>query len=398
MSGTRGAPVVGVDMIGLPYPGAAPSRHRNGHGPPARAPHRGRSVDVRLRPDRLRPAPHRPRPLQPDLRRPAPLPELHRPAGALRVQHHRRRRQHHQAGERAGPDRARGGGRVRGALVGGHGRAGRPPPRRDPARHGVHRRHGGPGGRPAGSGAWPTRRSDGVYLNVDQVPGYGLLARSSLDSLQAGARVEANEEKRSPLDFALWKKAKEGEPSWESPWGAGPSGLAHRVRRHVARPARRRLRPPRRRPGPGLPPSRERAGPGGRRGPALRPALGAQRLGRGRRDEDVQVARQLHLADRPARPLRRPRLPAPGAAGALPLADRGDGADTLADAEKALDRLDGLARRFGRRRPARADARGYVVEGATPATARSRARWPRSMPAWTTTWTRRAPWPASSSW
>src|SRR5580658_6233785 len=54
--------------------------------------------------------------------------------------------------------------------------------------------------------------SDGVYLDVSQVDGYGLLALQSLDSLRSGARVEGSEEKRSPLDFALWKKAKEGEP------------------------------------------------------------------------------------------------------------------------------------------------------------------------------------------
>ena len=66
--------------------------------------------------------------------------------------------------------------------------------------------------------------SDGVYLEVEKVPGYGLLARQSLESLRAGARVEASEEKRSPLDFALWKKAKEGEPSWDAPWGAGRPG------------------------------------------------------------------------------------------------------------------------------------------------------------------------------
>ncbi len=66
--------------------------------------------------------------------------------------------------------------------------------------------------------------SDGVYLNVAQVPGYGLLARQPLESLQAGARVEAVEEKRSPLDFVLWKKAKAGEPSWDSPWGLGRPG------------------------------------------------------------------------------------------------------------------------------------------------------------------------------
>ena len=64
----------------------------------------------------------------------------------------------------------------------------------------------------------------GVYLSVLDVPGYGLLARQPLESLRAGARIEADEEKRSPLDFVLWKKAKEGEPSWEAPWGAGRPG------------------------------------------------------------------------------------------------------------------------------------------------------------------------------
>jgi cysteinyl-tRNA synthetase len=65
---------------------------------------------------------------------------------------------------------------------------------------------------------------DGVYLEISKVDGYGLLAQQSLESLQSGARVEANEDKRSPLDFALWKKAKEGEPSWQSPWGRGRPG------------------------------------------------------------------------------------------------------------------------------------------------------------------------------
>jgi cysteinyl-tRNA synthetase len=66
--------------------------------------------------------------------------------------------------------------------------------------------------------------SDGVYLDVAQVAGYGLLALQDLDSLRAGARVEANEEKRSPLDFALWKLAKPGEPSWPAPFGDGRPG------------------------------------------------------------------------------------------------------------------------------------------------------------------------------
>ena len=66
--------------------------------------------------------------------------------------------------------------------------------------------------------------SDGAYLSVDAVPGYGLLARQSLDSLRSGARVDVVEEKRSPLDFALWKVAKPGEPTWPSPWGDGRPG------------------------------------------------------------------------------------------------------------------------------------------------------------------------------
>ena len=66
--------------------------------------------------------------------------------------------------------------------------------------------------------------SNGVYLSVGDVPGYGLLARQPLESLRAGARVETGEEKRSPLDFVLWKKAKPGEPTWGSPWGPGRPG------------------------------------------------------------------------------------------------------------------------------------------------------------------------------
>jgi len=66
--------------------------------------------------------------------------------------------------------------------------------------------------------------SDGVYLDVSKVDGYGLLAHGDLDQLRSGARVEANEEKRSPLDFALWKRAKPGEPSWPAPFGDGRPG------------------------------------------------------------------------------------------------------------------------------------------------------------------------------
>ena len=67
--------------------------------------------------------------------------------------------------------------------------------------------------------------SDGVYLSVADVPGYGLLAHQPLESLRSGARVEALEEKRSPLDFVLWKKAKPGSPPGNRPGArAGPVG------------------------------------------------------------------------------------------------------------------------------------------------------------------------------
>ena len=67
---------------------------------------------------------------------------------------------------------------------------------------------------------------DGVYFSAESIDGYGLLARQSIDSLRAGARVEAGEEagKRSPVDFALWKVAKPDEPAWSSPWGPGRPG------------------------------------------------------------------------------------------------------------------------------------------------------------------------------
>jgi cysteinyl-tRNA synthetase len=63
-----------------------------------------------------------------------------------------------------------------------------------------------------------------VYFQVEKFSGYGKLAKRDLDDMIAGARVEVNERKRNPMDFALWKSSKEGEPSWESPWGPGRPG------------------------------------------------------------------------------------------------------------------------------------------------------------------------------
>jgi cysteinyl-tRNA synthetase len=66
----------------------------------------------------------------------------------------------------------------------------------------------------------------GVYFAVTTYPGYGELSHRRLDDLLegAGARVEVDEAKRSPVDFALWKAAKPGEPDWDSPWGRGRPG------------------------------------------------------------------------------------------------------------------------------------------------------------------------------
>jgi cysteinyl-tRNA synthetase len=63
-----------------------------------------------------------------------------------------------------------------------------------------------------------------VYFEVRRFPPYGRLSGKNLDDLLAGARVDVDERKRDPRDFALWKSAKPGEPSWESPWGPGRPG------------------------------------------------------------------------------------------------------------------------------------------------------------------------------
>ena len=63
-----------------------------------------------------------------------------------------------------------------------------------------------------------------VYFEVRKKPDYGKLSGRDVDDLRSGARIEVGEHKRDPLDFALWKGAKPGEPAWESPWGPGRPG------------------------------------------------------------------------------------------------------------------------------------------------------------------------------
>ena len=63
-----------------------------------------------------------------------------------------------------------------------------------------------------------------VYFDIAKAKDYGKLSKKNIDDLISGARIEVSEEKKNPMDFALWKKEKEGEPSWDSPWGKGRPG------------------------------------------------------------------------------------------------------------------------------------------------------------------------------
>ena len=63
-----------------------------------------------------------------------------------------------------------------------------------------------------------------VYYDVKKLPAYGRLSGRNIEEMRAGARIKAGERKLSPLDFALWKESKPGEPSWSSPWGDGRPG------------------------------------------------------------------------------------------------------------------------------------------------------------------------------
>lgn len=65
-----------------------------------------------------------------------------------------------------------------------------------------------------------------ICFEIAKFPAYGRLSKKRIDELRAGARIEVGEHKRSPVDFVLWKGAKEGEPYWETPWGKGRPGWA----------------------------------------------------------------------------------------------------------------------------------------------------------------------------
>ena len=248
-------------------------------------------------------------------------------------------------------------------LRGRDGRADRPPGRRRPRlrrrRRRLLRRRDRRRLRPAGPPATSTR-------------------------LRVGARVEVGEEagKRSPLDFALWKLAKPGEPSWPSPWGPGRPGwhtecvvmsldlLGEGFDLH----------------GGGLdlafPHHENERAQAVAAGYAFARRLGPQRHGRGRtRREDEQVAGEHPVPARAARRLRPPGLPPAGPASPLPVADGGRGVDPEA-----------MSRRLS--------SVWTPSPGSSPMPAPRRPTptpWPASGSGWTTTWTPRPPSPSGSS-
>ncbi len=115
--------------------------------------------------------------------------------------------------------------------------------------------------------AYPVEGGD-VYFSVRSYPDYGKLSGQSVDDLSSGARIEPGEHKRDPLDFALWKAMKPGEPAWDSPWGKGRPGW-HIECSAMSMSFGARPRHPRRGPVPDLPHHENESPKRGRHGQAL---------------------------------------------------------------------------------------------------------------------------------
>ena len=164
---------------------------------------------------------------------------------------------------------------------------------------------------------------EGVYFSVASYARYGELSGRRLDDLleSAGARVEVDEQKRSPVDFALWKAAKPGEPDWDSPWGRGRPGwhiecsaMSLSILGDGLRPARWRRRPR-------VPAPRERAGPGrGRRARVRAPTGSTPGMVDGRRREDGKSLGNFTTLGDALDRYGAAAVPARGAPGALPRA------------------------------------------------------------------------------
>ena len=272
---------------------------------------------------------------------------------------------------------------MRGRVVRRDGRPRRRPARRVAPRHGLRRRDGRPDRRPAAARRGVHRERRRLLRRRPGRPTTGCWPASRSRSLRAGARVETNDEKRSPLDFALWKAAKPGEPSWDAPFGAGRPGwhtecvvmalelLGESFDLHTGGLD---LKFPHH--------ENERAQAVAAR-PPLRAPLGPPRVRDGGRREDVQVARQLHDDRRAARLDRPARLPAARAAFPVPLADRRLGRlDRRRRARPGAPRRAGAALRSLAARPERPSsarrATPFAGEAGGAASTRSRPTWPRT--------------------
>ena len=158
-----------------------------------------------------------------------------------------------------------------------------------------------------------------VFPGGELFKDYGKLSKRNLEDLKAGARVEVDERKADPLDFALWKASKPGEPAWDSPWGPGRPGWHIECSAMGFKHLGETFDIHARRQGPDLSAPRERDRP--ERGvfrQEVRELLAPQRVCEHQSGEDVQVARQLFHDPRHSRPVRRGSGPAFPAFHALP--------------------------------------------------------------------------------
>ena len=216
------------------------------------------------------------------------------------------------------------------------------------------------------SATWPTRRATASTSTCRRVPATGCWPASP--SRRCGPVPGWRPSRRSarPSTSPCGRRRSPASPVGPRPSGPGPPGLAHRVRRHVAWTFGRRVRPPRRRADLAFPHhENERAQAVAPGRPFARHWAHNGWVEVGGR-EDVQVARELHLADRPARAQRRRGPIACWSCAPTTARPSRSPPATIADAETGLARLDALARRFSLP-DVLAEAGGAVVAGVGPA-------------------------------
>ena len=282
----------------------APVRHRTaGCGALRAVPASRGGADLRVRHNPLRQHPPRARQHLPGLRPPDPPPRGPRPPGAAGAQHHRRGRLDPAQGPRARRGLP-GAGRGRdGPVPQRHGDAQHPAPRSRAPGHRVGGRDGRPHRGPRGRRPYLHRRGHHLVRRLHLArfrPPQRLRRRRHADPGRRAGRHPRRPPPAQPARLRAVAAVGIRRAVVGLAVRAGPPRLARRVQRHVDGPARRRDRSARRRQRPDLPPPRMRAGPErGRRQPAVREALDALRDGRLRGHQDVEVAGQPRVRQRP---------------------------------------------------------------------------------------------------